>query len=79
MNKEWILELIERNNDVVKTVNKFGNVEIGMNALFPMMEINCAFTRESSYLTHIAREMGIDAKYNAQSGEITVYGEIKED
>ena len=78
--KHSLLELIRRNNEVVRTVNKHGDIQIGVDALFPMMEINCAFAREALQIVTIARSLGIDAKCNMQSGEITIYGDdIKEE
>lgn len=75
--KEEIMKLIERNNEVVKAVERRGDVQINTQAMFAMMEINHAFACLAHEITHMAREAGIDAKVCMQSGEITVYGDIQ--
>ena len=70
-----ILKIIDKNNEVIREVEKYGDVKIDPSLRWALMEINHAFTCESASIVKLARELGIDAKYNAQSGLITVYNQ----
>lgn len=76
--KKQILSLIDRHNATVKAL---GDCELPVpeEKLFSAMTIWHKLACEGSDITHMAREAGIDAKCNMQSGEITVYGDIESD
>ena len=76
---ELVLNIIDRHNKVVKEMDRHGSVKIDVPTMFALMEVNHAFTCEAGEIVKLARALGIDAKYNAQTGYITVYGYLKED
>ena len=73
--KEQLLTLINSQNAVVKALED-SDLPIPENRLFVAMGIWHKLACEGADVTHLARENGIDAKCNMQSGRITVYGEL---
>lgn len=72
--KEKLLALIARHNAVVETLSGC-DLPVPEGKLFRAMEIWHKLACEGFDITHMAREAGIDAKCNMQTGAITVYGE----
>lgn len=73
--KEQLLKIIERHNAVVTILGQC-DIPVPENKMFRAMEIWHKLACEGSDITHLARENGIDAKCNMQSGEISVYGAL---
>jgi len=76
MTNETLLDLIAKHNAAVTFFSTLDDVVIPLTALLRMMPLADKQTALGRALTKEAREMGIDAKCNMQSGEITVYGDI---
>lgn len=74
--KEQILEIINKHNKVIETIEGL-NIEVSLADLLKFQSVSSAISGEGLAITHYARENGIDAKCNMQSGLITVYGELK--
>lgn len=72
--KEQLLALIDRHNVVVSTLEQVSAKVKVDGWLFKGMELWHNLACEGSDITHIARENGIDAKCNMQTGRIIVYG-----
>ena len=72
--KEQLLALIDRHNAVVSTLEQVSAKVKVDGWLFKGMELWHNFGFEGSDITHMARENGIDAKCNMQTGRIIVYG-----
>lgn len=75
--KKELLALIERHNAVVDALSGC-ELPVPEGKMFSVMTIWHKLACEGAEITHMAREAGIDAKCNMQSGEITVYGDIQE-
>ena len=73
--KEQLMKLIDSHNAVVKAMED-SDLPIPENKLFVAMGIWHRLACEGADVTHLARENGIDAKCNMQSGRITVYGSL---
>ena len=70
--KDQMMKIIKNHNKVVEAM---GNADVKVN-LFKGMELWHTLACEGSEITHTARECGIDAKCDMQSGKITVYGDL---
>lgn len=75
--KKQLLSLIERHNATVAALNR-SELPVPGDKMFRAMEIWHKLACEGSDITIMARENGIDAKCNMQTGQITVYGSIRE-
>jgi len=64
--------LIDRHNAVVKAIENC-DVKISAADLLKMMKISLAISNEAAEIVSQARAAGLNAKYNAQSGEILLY------
>lgn len=76
--KKQFLTLIDRHNAVVAALNN-SELPVPESKMFRAMTIWHKLACEGSDITGLARDNGIDAKCNMQTGEITVYGSIKAD
>ena len=68
--QEQLQEIIERHNAVVEALEKC-DIPVG-DKIFPAMTIWHKLACEGSSITHLARENGIDAKCDMQTGRIYV-------
>lgn len=76
MKNEAMLKLIKKHNDVVQFIETLDDIKVSAEVIMKLMPMSCKISSLGLALTHEAREMGIDAKCNMQSGEITVYGDL---
>ena len=74
--KEQILALIKRHNETVDAL-RHCDYPVPEGKIFTAMTIWHKLACEGLDITLMARENGIDAKCNMQTGEIYVWGEIK--
>lgn len=72
--KEQLLTLINSHNAVVKALED-SQLPVPESKMFMAMGIWHKLACEGSDITHMARENGIDAKCNMQTGRIIVYGD----
>jgi len=73
--KDQLLTLIGKHNAIVNTLIDT-NLPVPKGKIFAAIDIWHKLACEGAYITHMARENGIDAKCNMQSGQITVYGNL---
>lgn len=73
--KEQILEIIEKHNKVITTIESL-DIEVSLADLLKLQSVSSALSGEGLAITHFARENGINAKCNMQSGLISVYGDL---
>ena len=73
--KKPLLAPIKRHNDVIAALNN-SELPVPEGKMFRAMTIWHKLACEGSDITGLARDNGIDAKCNMQTGEITVYGMI---
>jgi len=78
MKKEAMMEIIAKHNDMVKFIDTLDDVKISLECLLRLMPLATKMSALGLELTHEAREMGINAKCNMQSGEISVYDNAHE-
>ena len=71
--KKKLLALIDRHNAVVDALSEC-DLPVPEGKVFRAMEIWHKLACEGYDITHMARENGIDAKCNMQTGRIIVYG-----
>ena len=71
---EAILKIIRSHNDVV-TALEDSRLPVPESKMFMAMGIWHKLACEGSDITHMARDNGIDAKCNMQTGRIIVYGD----
>ena len=71
--KEQLLTIINSHNDVVSALENC-NIKVDNNNFFSAMTIWHKLACEGADIVHLARQHGIDAKINMQSGQITIYG-----
>lgn len=64
--------LIDRHNAIVKSIENCG-VKIPAADILRMMKISLAISNEAAEIVSQARTVGLNAKYDAQSGEIFIY------
>lgn len=76
MEKTTMMDIINKHNAVIEFVGSLDDVKIPMDALMRLMPMACKQASLGLAITHEAREMGIDAKCDMQSGKISVYDEI---
>lgn len=72
--KEQVLTLINSHNAVVKALED-SQLPVPEGKMFMVMGIWHNLACEGLDITHMARENGIDAKCNMQTGRIIVYGD----
>ena len=77
MTKEAMLNLINKHNDTVNFISTL-DFKVPVEVVFRLMPLADKMARSGLALTHEAREMGIDAKCDMQSGEISIYQEVSE-
>lgn len=73
--KEQILEVISKHNKAIETIDSL-DIKVSLADLMKLQALSCANSSTGLAITHLARENGIDAKCNMQSGYITVYGDL---
>ena len=73
--KQQILAIIRKHNNIA-TYFEGDNTKIDMSMYFKLAGLSSEIASEGLQITKLARENGIDAKCNLQSGYITVYGEL---
>ena len=69
--KEQILEIIRRHNQIA-TYFDGDTTQIDMSMFFKLAGLSNKIAGEGLEITRLARENGIDAKCNMQSGYITI-------
>lgn len=69
---EQLLKIIDSHNAVVKILGEC-DIPVPEGKMFRAMELWHKLACEGADITHLARENGIDAKCNMQSGMITVH------
>lgn len=67
-----LIVLIKKHNDIVKAIETC-DVKFQMTDLLKLMQISMAVSAEADEIVSQARAAGLNAKYNAQSGEILLY------
>jgi hypothetical protein len=73
MTSTAMMDIINKHNDMVHFIDTLEDVKIPADALLRLMPLASKMATLGLAVTHEAREMGIDAKCNMQSGEIIVY------
>ena len=70
MTREAMINIINRQNEMVKFISTLNDEKIPAEALLRLMPLSCKMADLGLAITHEAREMGIDVKCCMQSGEI---------
>lgn len=76
--KDQMLKIINAHNGVVDSLSRC-NIKIDMSSgaeMLACMEVWHKLACEGAEITHTARQHGIDAKVDMQSGRVTVYGDL---
>lgn len=73
--KEQLLTLINSHNAVAKALED-SRLPVPEGKMFAAMGIWHKLACEGADITRIAREHGIDAKCNMQTGQIIIYGDL---
>lgn len=73
--KEQLLKIIDSHNEVVKALGNC-KAKVDETSFFATMTVWHKLACEGADIVHSARENGIDAKINMQSGEIYLYGDL---
>ena len=70
--KEQLLKIIHSHNEVVTALSNC-TAKVDQTNLFSAMTVWHKLASEGADIVHMARQHGIDAKINMQSGEILLY------
>ena len=70
--KEQLLKIIHSHNEVVTALSNC-TAKVDQTNLFSAMTVWHRLASEGADIVHLARQHGIDAKINMQSGEILLY------
>lgn len=70
--KEQLLTIIKSHNEIVHAL-ECCTAKVDQNNLFSAMTVWHKLACEGADIVHLARQHGIDAKINMQSGEILLY------
>lgn len=73
--KDQIVEIIKRHNKVATYFEGY-ETKIDMGMFFKLAGLSNCISSEALEIVKLARENGIDAKCNMQSGFITIYGDL---
>lgn len=71
---ENMMKIIDSHNGVVNALSN-SDLPVSSNHALRAMTIWHTLACEGADIVHMAREMGIDAKVDMQTGFITVYGQ----